>query len=663
MRFLFFICAFFFTVPESFADTVDSYYKNNNGQYIKVNLASPVTATGLPGVVNFKNSARQWEGVQAISLVCGLDASQNAIPCDYLQPTRINQPLGIAGLDAGGHELAPLGSVGASVLYSSDGAPVMSVNPSQNDPTKPYQDNYAGGSLIKPHALLVTGARVGLPNTDDDHNANGQLYLVGQTDGPDGLGCLICVINSGNALPNTMPGISGGGSSNWANGASGIAEYGDADSPMEYLFEQNLQPVLTLDVASYTAGQIVLKSAMSAAQMARVHYGMYVQTNSVDPTLATPTFSATTSQGGLTFYASIVDHVVDNTHIAVRGWAVPGSGKTGGVPDTSSLDTAWTNFGKAVVGIGSPTNTSHINWVFDYEAGQSWVRNYENEIDLINNSGQDGRVRIRGLTMTYQGNAAPSADSWALNLNTAPMPVDIHMEVGAKSVGIESNAFWFHGNAGVSNQGDTWEMMESAAFAGSAQNMRLVSWLAQDCATAGYGCVSLHQGLIVNGTTGAVSTPQAQIIYDPLLPGHSANSTGVLGLSSFGGIDFSLDGGHPTVPQGNFLVLQPSNWTESSSVAPILQAASASQLNVRDTSGNGITLNTYGLTVGGEADVGTLVSSGNVNVKNGAYFQESLTTPASSTSACIAGEFTDDQNYHYVCVQTNTWKRVALSSF
>lgn len=661
MRLLFFIYLFFLIVPKSLADTTNSYYKNNNGQYVKVNVASPMTGKGLPEVVNYKNSAEQWEGAQAISLVCGLDASQKAIPCDYLQQSRINQPLGVAGLDAEGRELAPLGNVGASVLFSSDGEPVMSINPSQNDPTKPYQDNYAGDSLVKPHALVVTGARVGLPGTDDDHNANGQLYLVGQTDGPDGLGCLICVINSGNALPNTMPGISGGSSTNWANGASGIAEYGDADSPMEYLFEQNLPPVLALDVASYAADQIVLKSAMSAGQMARIHYGMYVQTNSIDPTLSSPKFSATTGQGALTFYASIVDHVVDSTHITVRGWAVPGSGKTGDVPDVANLDTAWTNFGKAVVGIGSPTSTSHINWVFDYEAGQSWLRNYENEIDLINNSGQDGRVRIRGLTMTYQGNSSPSADSWALNLNTAPMPVDIHMEVGPKSVGIESNAFWFHGNAGVSKQGDTWEMMESAAFADAAQNMRLVTWLSQDCATSGYGCVALHQGLIVNGSTGAVSTPQAQLVYDPLLPGHTTNSTGVLALASFGGIDFSLDGGHPTVPQGNFLVFQPSTWTESSSVAPMLQAASASQLNVRDTSGNGITLNTFGLTVGGEANVGTLVSGG--NVKSGAYFQETLTTPSSSTANCVAGEFTDDQNYHYVCVTTNTWKRAALSSF
>jgi hypothetical protein len=44
-------------------------------------------------------------------------------------------------------------------------------------------------------------------------------------------------------------------------------------------------------------------------------------------------------------------------------------------------------------------------------------------------------------------------------------------------------------------------------------------------------------------------------------------------------------------------------------------------------------------------------------------YRETLATPASSTAPCTAGQFTDDVNYHYVCVATNTWKRVALSAF
>jgi hypothetical protein len=44
-------------------------------------------------------------------------------------------------------------------------------------------------------------------------------------------------------------------------------------------------------------------------------------------------------------------------------------------------------------------------------------------------------------------------------------------------------------------------------------------------------------------------------------------------------------------------------------------------------------------------------------------YRAALKTPASSSATCTVGMFEDDTNYHYVCVATNTWKRVALSAF
>jgi hypothetical protein len=38
-------------------------------------------------------------------------------------------------------------------------------------------------------------------------------------------------------------------------------------------------------------------------------------------------------------------------------------------------------------------------------------------------------------------------------------------------------------------------------------------------------------------------------------------------------------------------------------------------------------------------------------------------TPASSSASGAAGEIAWDSNYIYVCVATNSWKRVALSTF
>ncbi|GBR54915.1 hypothetical protein AA106555_1859 [Neokomagataea thailandica NBRC 106555] len=58
--------------------------------------------------------------------------------------------------------------------------------------------------------------------------------------------------------------------------------------------------------------------------------------------------------------------------------------------------------------------------------------------------------------------------------------------------------------------------------------------------------------------------------------------------------------------------------------------------------------------------VGPVTSTWNMTANS---FIETLSTPASSSASCTAGQFTDDANYHYVCVAANTWKRVALSSF
>jgi hypothetical protein len=40
-----------------------------------------------------------------------------------------------------------------------------------------------------------------------------------------------------------------------------------------------------------------------------------------------------------------------------------------------------------------------------------------------------------------------------------------------------------------------------------------------------------------------------------------------------------------------------------------------------------------------------------------------MTPPTVSSSSCSAGQFSFDTNYYYLCLGTNTWKRVALSSF
>lgn len=67
-------------------------------------------------------------------------------------------------------------------------------------------------------------------------------------------------------------------------------------------------------------------------------------------------------------------------------------------------------------------------------------------------------------------------------------------------------------------------------------------------------------------------------------------------------------------------------------------------------------------------DTGLAVFNGNVVIDgivtlNNTNFTLTEFTPASSVDPCVAGQFAVDQNFTYVCIQTNTWRRAALSAF
>lgn len=44
-------------------------------------------------------------------------------------------------------------------------------------------------------------------------------------------------------------------------------------------------------------------------------------------------------------------------------------------------------------------------------------------------------------------------------------------------------------------------------------------------------------------------------------------------------------------------------------------------------------------------------------------FNSPLTTPASSSATCTAGDMVSDANFIYICTATNTWKRAAIVTF
>jgi hypothetical protein len=61
-------------------------------------------------------------------------------------------------------------------------------------------------------------------------------------------------------------------------------------------------------------------------------------------------------------------------------------------------------------------------------------------------------------------------------------------------------------------------------------------------------------------------------------------------------------------------------------------------------------------TIGNTSTLRTVLNAGNLNIKAPAV-------PASATAAGVKGDIAYDAGYVYVCVDTNTWKRAALSSW
>jgi len=65
----------------------------------------------------------------------------------------------------------------------------------------------------------------------------------------------------------------------------------------------------------------------------------------------------------------------------------------------------------------------------------------------------------------------------------------------------------------------------------------------------------------------------------------------------------------------------------------------------------------------GRVGIGTTAPSGKLDVNDDRLRVRQSKTPASSADAGNAGEVAWDANYFYVCTATNTWKRVALTSW
>ncbi|GAN53198.1 hypothetical protein Tasa_007_043 [Tanticharoenia sakaeratensis NBRC 103193] len=679
-------------------------YRTQTGQYSKTLLTTPVGSNNAPLVSTYKGSDGQWHPLVVTQQVCSLDANGAPQGCDNLTTSLIGQPSGIAGLDAHGNltnnftgsinglEAAAL--VGGGAVLAPVSSPILTGAPLTSAGQQPLislgrfpigtslSDSRISDPFQSPDALYIGG----LPtqgwaatngSANNDQARPGSLVVTGQPWGPFNAAAIESLLMS-----SSVDSQNGVCATDWRQGPGHIC---GADGVGQYIGVTNVEAMIVGNVASYTANSVVLKTPLTTAQMAQLRVGMYITTNTLNPTSVSATSTDYWGNEKVTqqnYYLSVISGwSSDGTTINVSGWDIPGASShpTGQIPGSQTgdaLDTWASNYGSQVVFIGNPNDGSARNEYLDYKGyhagddttgatqtiGQATALAHAltgDEMDLRYWATRPNEVHLDGLTISIAGDSGTPLGRAALTPDSYGLAIsgDVHnsLELDGPSDGntILSHSFYLHGNEGVQTLGGVNRPVQTLfGFSGEVDgdsSYNLMGWLKKDNTTAnGISGASFHLGIVDNGYANSLDPSQngaGEIVWNQ-------NGTNQGGLSLCGANACGID----VLPGGQVKLDQQMN-----STAPIAMMA-GEPIQFVPSDNNGYSYWYAPPSVGGLTLSAKTYQGGDAYIT--AYmYQEGLYTPSSSSSTCTTGQFTDDSNYHYVCVATNTWKRVALSSF
>ncbi|MFT8957275.1 MAG: hypothetical protein ABF917_06255, partial [Gluconobacter oxydans] len=277
---------------------------------------------------------------------------------------------GVAGLDGNARVASPVWSPsltsspqtlgGLQPLVNAGRFPVASSLASATDPFESPDAFYIGG--LPTQGWAADGAAA------NQTSRPGSLVVAGQPWGPFNGATLESLIMA--AGVDAQNGVC---ATDWRDGAGHIC---GADGVAQYIGVTNVQAMIVGNVSSFTAGSVVLKTALTAEQMSRLRIGMYINTNIVNdttvPTAATDSWGNTKLAHGNYYISIISGWSADGTTIYVSGWDIPsgGSHASGQIPQQNTgdaVDTWISNYGGPVVFIGNPNDGSAHNEYLDYK--------------------------------------------------------------------------------------------------------------------------------------------------------------------------------------------------------------------------------------------------------------------------------------------------------
>lgn len=658
------------------ADTVPLNYRNSNGQSIETTIVSGLKEDKTPVVSAYKDGNGTWKTTTVTQQICGVDASGVPVACpdpsrvisdalkNYIPASVINQASGVAGLNANNSLTAPLetaGSLIAQGFVQLGKAPSNRPNIVQNIPA-------SWDGAVLPSTLLIGGVGPG-----DAAPVKITTPLIGHGDWAG------CVLN-----------VQDASFEQYARCGAGL------DDGVVGMFK-TVNSTALLDVGSDIAsasgtryaiifgGQsITLRPALSAVDALLIYPRSRVYTNwrnGMQNTAPSSTDTPLLWYGYIGALNSGTDSAGSYTKISI--FSDPDTQKLGWTRNDGTVTT--TPPGKNDGDVRDTFVSQYTNdAAFIGQAGKKFVFNTMIQLDpTVKNSPtraaegeeldfqlpdpdgwhkHDGFFTVHGKTIVLTGKDNAAADSYlerlaGTNLLQTGLAID-GILYGGKLIQTDAGfQYYSQGDLNSLSTGSSLPLAQLSSMNMNGQFISLLLYGSKDTdqfTSSGWGAGSLHLGVqekqdlsVLSGTLPGCEncTSGGQIVWDP--PGHH------YGLGLGGGfanaVQYALyiDGDKLSFPagatltQGQNLSFLSSN--DASAEHPIISATDNTHLSFSTSSGNSAS-----------------IVAGSVSVE---HYHMTLNTPSSSSASCKAGDFTDDTDYHYVCVSTNQWKRLKLSDF
>lgn len=575
--------------------------------------AADYTPAWAPGgwrydtVLHAPNTTLDGKTIQAWaqSIDANTTASENAVPQKWIGQKTTSSVTGVGPLDSNGFASAPFDNGGNRI-----GDWASTVTPDWF--SQGYDANLMGGyealgSNYRPRSLFL--------QTDPYSN-----YAPG---------CGFILAMQGAVGSSQFP-IS---QADFRAGASSVVTAAGYDTVASCILTGNQPARFVLTASSYTATSVVLSTALTAAQASMIFPGMYITTNSPNTDL-----SLTTTTGELppkNLYAGFVSAQpsAGDTSISVYAWDVPGygTGVSGQVPQTTTLDTVWSKRTSPTVWLGGGSGNSSFqnNWFAQVDVNnltpsatnQSLIHQItplEIDLNLVNGTAPDNSIDWQGISLNA-GNqpAALTTNSRQLFLGGN---INHHLITngGCGNWDIESWAdggfIEFPSLCNIEAGSSVTEQVDASwtNWIGSANKMTTMIWtgIGNTSASTGWQQAVTHLGVTVDGNrvqTGDYGgSKQGDIEWNA---GANYGSISLCGYGTNCGYRLNGDGtsffsANAYMGNGFELVFFPAT---SGVAAPYLIGSGVSELSVLSNAGG------YGsLKVGSTTISGNLTASGSV---------------------------------------------------